>query len=190
MSAILASNAGDLANKMRIAAAGSDADLFVGRGTDGMGFRGTGRGGDGNGPYGRIHGLRDGLPDGNAIATAARLEKKATGPRGRISLGTGTSAGFCEAGQIAQVVRARAHAVRSCYEARLQVAPALAGKLTARWTIGLDGRVQSAAIVGDTLADGSVGDCVLRVVRRMAFAAPKGGVCVVQWPFAFSSGAR
>ena len=40
----------------------------------------------------------------------------------------------------------------------------------------------------NTVADGQVGDCILRVLRRMRFAQPEGGICVVQWPFVFHSG--
>ena len=36
--------------------------------------------------------------------------------------------------------------------------------------------------------DGKVTNCVLRVLRRMRFQKPDGGICVVQWPFVFNSG--
>jgi hypothetical protein len=107
---------------------------------------------------------------------------------GKIRIGTGKSTGFCQRSNIARVVRRRHNSIKACYEQRLQVKPNLRGKLTARWTIALNGRVASANLAGSTLGDGAVVACVLRVIRRMSFAKPEGGVCIVQWPFVFNPG--
>jgi hypothetical protein len=106
----------------------------------------------------------------------------------KIRIGCGKSTGFCKKGDIAKVVRRRAGSIRACYEQRLQVKAGLQGKLTARWTIGFNGRVQSASPASNTLSDGATVACVLRVIRRMSFPRPEGGVCIVQWPFVFNPG--
>ncbi len=66
--------------------------------------------------------------------------------------------------------------------------PGLAGKITARWRIEMDGRVSSANVITSTLKDSKVESCVLRAIRRMRFQKPEGGICIIQWPFVFRSG--
>ncbi len=188
MSNILASNTNSLQSKLAIAMAGSGTEFVMGSGAGGMGFRGTGTGGGGEGGFGRIHGLGKIDAGGGGLGTGVGLGNKGMKKVGKINVGSGTSAGFCQKENISSVVRARANAIRACYEQRLQVNPNLAGKLTARWTIAVSGSVSQASLASNTVGDGAVGECVLRVVRRMQFAKPEGGVCIVQWPFVFNPG--
>ena len=141
---------------------GLTAHPSFGRG--GFGFRGTGQSG------------------------MASLGHKPAKKVAKVKLGRGRSTGFCKKGDIARAVRRRANSIRACYEQRLQVNPELSGKVTARWTVGLNGRVQKASTAGNTLGDGAVTSCILRVIRRMRFPRPEGGICIVQWPFVFNSG--
>jgi hypothetical protein len=184
---ILSKNTDGLANKMAVAMAGAGTEFVMGHGSGGMGFKGTGTGGGGIGGYGRIHGLGK-IDTGGGTGMHGSLGRKRGRKVGKIRIGTGKSTGFCQRGNIARVVRRRANSIRACYEQRLQVNPNLRGKLTARWTIGLNGRVASANLAGSTLGDRAVVACVLRVIRRMSFAKPEGGVCIVQWPFVFNPG--
>jgi len=188
MSNILAANTNSLSSKLAIAMAGSGTEFVMGGGSGGMGFRGTGGGGGGDGGFGRIHGLGKIDAGGGGLGTGVGLGTKGMKKVGKINVGSGQSAGFCKKENISSVVRSRANAIRACYEARLQVNANLAGKLTARWTIGVDGRVTQASLSANTVSDGAVGNCVLGVVRRMQFAKPEGGVCIVQWPFVFNPG--
>ena len=188
MANILAANTAVMSSKLAVAMAG-EGDVFVlGSGTNGMAFTGNRTGGGGEGPFGRIHGL--GKIDGGAggLDRSLSLPKKSPKRIGRFTTSTGQAAGFCSKDNIGSVVRARANAIRNCYEGRLQVNENLAGKLTARWTIGVEGRVTAASLTQNTVSDGQVGQCVLGVVRRMAFTRPEGGVCIVQWPFVFNPG--
>ncbi len=57
-----------------------------------------------------------------------------------------------------------------------------------RRTIALDGKTTSVSVTSNTLGDSKVSNCVARVLRRMRFRKPEGGICVVQWPFVFNSG--
>ena len=187
IASILSKNTSGLSNKMAIAMAGAGTEFVMGHGSGGMGFKGTGTGGGGLGGYGRIHGLGK-IDSGGGTGMHASMGKKRAKKVGKIRIGSGKSTGFCKKGDIARVVRRRAGAIRACYEQRLQVKPGLRGKVTARWTIALDGRVTSATPAGNTLGDGAVTSCIMRVIRRMRFTKPEGGRCIVQWPFVFNPG--
>ena len=172
-----------LSNKMAVAMAGEGSKFVMGHGSGGMGFKGTGTGGGGLGGYGRIHGLGK-IDTGKKGSLGRKRARKA----GKIKIGSGTSTGFCKKSDVARVIRRRANSIRACYEQRLQVKPGLKGKVTVRFTIAMNGRVQAASIAQATLNDGAVKSCMLRITRRMAFSKPEGGVCIVQWPFVFAPG--
>jgi hypothetical protein len=175
------------ATTRRIAAAmdGDGGELVLGPGT-GLGFEGDGEGGPGVDGDGRIMALGDIDTGPGGPAIAVNLGKP---PKRKVKLEDGPIAqhGYCKESNIHSVVKRRAGAIRACYEQRLQMKDALAGKVTARWTIGAEGKVQNASAVADTLGDAETTRCVLDWVRRMRFDAPEGGLCVVQWPFVFSA---
>ena len=149
-----------------------------------MGFKGMGTP---PGGFGRIHGTGK-IDTGGGTGMHARLGRKRLKKVGKIRIGTGASTGFCKKGDVARAVRRQANKIRKCYEQRLQKKPNLRGKLTVRWTIGLNGRVPKAAATGNTLGDGAVTGCILRVIRKLQFPKPEGGICIVQWPFVFNPG--
>lgn len=174
-------------NRLAVAMAGTGTELVMGHGSGGLSFRGTGPGGGGPDGYGRIHGLgRIDTESGRDIRVGR--ERRRERRVGEVSSPGGATQGFCARGDIAKNVRLRAAAVRACYERALQTRPKLAGKITVRWTIALDGKVQGATVAGATLADRKVQSCILRAIRRIRFTAPKGGICVVNWPFVFQPG--
>ena len=184
---IMNKNMQGLSDKMAIAMAGAGTEFVMGHGSGGMGFKGTGTGGGGVGGFGRIHG--QGMIDtGSGTGMHARLGRKGMKRVAKLRIGTGASTGFCKKGDISRGVRRRANSIRACYEQRLQVNPNLRGKVTVRWTIGLTGKVAKALASGNTLKDGAVTGCILRVIRRMRFPKPEGGICIVQWPFVFNPG--
>lgn len=187
ISSILNDNADAFDNRMAVAMAGTGAELMVGYGAGGMGFKGTGPGGGGTGGYGRIHGLGR-VDTGGGMGVRAGLGRKRSKKVGKVKLGGMTGTGFCKKGHIRSVVLRRAGAIRACYEAQLQIHEGLAGKITARWTINMEGRVDGVSIIGSTLGNTSVEQCIQRTLRRMRFEKPEGGVCVVQWPFVFNPG--
>lgn len=183
---ILSSNTEGFSNKIAVAMAGTGTEFVMGNGAGGLGFQGTGSGGGGEGGYGRIHGMGR-IDTGGGLGVKAGLGKKHKRRVGKIRLGGSSTRGFCKKSNISSVVRRRAGAIRACFEKRLQVKPKLGGKLTARWTITATGAV-SGVSAGGSLKDAKVKNCILRVLRRMRFAKPEGGICVVQWPFVFSAG--
>lgn len=187
ISSILSDNVDAFDNRMAVAMAGTGAELVVGYGAGGMGFKGTGPGGGGTGGYGRIHGLGR-VDTGGGMGLRAGLGTKQMKKVGNVSLDGMTGSGFCKRAHIQQVVLRRASAIRACYEAQLQIHENLAGKVTVRWTINLEGLVEGASIVESTLGNSAVEQCVLQTIRRMRFDPPEGGVCIVQWPFVFNPG--
>lgn len=168
-------------------ATAGEGDVFqVGRGVGGMGMRGTGRGGGGDG-FGRVHGVGS-IDTGGGRGQGASLGRRgARAPRARMSRGRPNVNGFLSREQIERVVRRHSRGIRYCYERELQNDPALGGRVSANWTIGLDGRVQSASIVENSMGNRNVESCILREVRRMRFDQPDGGMVVVTYPFTFRS---
>jgi hypothetical protein len=187
ISSILSDDSG-FTNKLAVAMSGTGTELVIGHGAGGMGFKGTGPGGGGTSGYGRIHGLGK-IDTGGGMGMKAGLGAKGKRQVAQISLGQGSSTGFCNKNNIRTVVLRRAGAIRACYEAQLQIHAELAGKITARWTINLEGDVEAETILpGSTLQDANVENCILRTIHRMKFDKPEGGICVVQWPFVFNPG--
>ena len=180
------SDAAAMQNQIAVAMSGEGNTLQVGFGSGGLGFKGTGTGGGGDAGVGRIQGMGK-IDTGGGMAAKAGLGAKKKRRVGKVNIRSGSATGFCKKGDIARVVRRRAAAIRSCYERRLQVKPKLSGKLSARWTIKADGSVGGAS-AGGSMSDSNVTNCVLRVIRRMRFRKPEGGVCIVRWPFVFSGG--
>jgi len=183
---VLRGDMGAMSSKLAVAMGGSGSEFVLGHGSGGLGFTGDGSGGGGDGA-GRIMGMGD-IDTGGGQGVKAGLGDKGKKRVGNLSLTGSQSSGFCKKGNIESVVRRRAAAIRACYEQRLQVKKDLQGKISIRWTINTEGKVDSASTTGDSMGDSDTTNCILRTVRRMSFEKPEGGVCVVQWPFVFSPG--
>ncbi|MBI4980152.1 DUF1566 domain-containing protein [Candidatus Woesearchaeota archaeon] len=156
----------DLSEKLAIAMAGAGSE-FVSEGT---------------GNYGRIHGLGTVNTNDHYV-----LGKKRDRIYGKIALGSGSTTGYCDKNNLQEVVRRRAGAIRACYEEQLQIHPTLEGKITARWTLSTDGAVHDASVIQSSVGNAQVENCVLRYINMMRFAKSVDGICIVQWPFVFSS---
>jgi len=163
---------------------GTGSELVVGNGSSNISIKGSE---GGSGGYGRIHGL-GAVDTGGDMGILAGLRKKGAKRAGNLKLGGIGTAGYCKKPNIEAVVKQRAGAIRACYEAQLQLEKGLAGKLAVRWTINTAGEVDAAMITSSTLGNSKVESCVMTIIRRMTFAKPEGGICVVQWPFVFSPG--
>jgi hypothetical protein len=183
---ILGKNSSGIGNKIAYAMAGEGGEFVMGHGSGGMGFTGDGSGGGGTGT-GRIQGMAD-IDTGGGKGVRASIGDKSAKRVGKLDVGSSTAQGFCKKGNIESVVKRRAGAIRACYEQRLQVNKDLKGKLTVRWTINAEGRVEGATATQNTLNDGETTSCIVRIMARLSFEKPEGGICVVQWPFVFSPG--
>jgi hypothetical protein len=168
------------------ATAGTGDALIVGRGVGGMGMRGTGRGGGGDG-LGRVHGV-GGIDTGSGRGQGASLGRRGqVERRARVQMSAPQSNGFCSREMIERVVRRHQRGIRFCYERELQSDPELSGRVTANWTIGLDGSVVNASITENSMGNRNVESCMVAELRRMRFDQPDGGQCIISFPFSFRS---
>lgn len=88
-------------------------------------------------------------------------------------------------------LRQRGEEFRRCYETRLAAKPGLAGIVTPRFSIGIDGQVTEAAIESTTVHDRELEDCLVAEILRTPFAKPHGGRAVsVQYPLKFEPGEK
>ena len=112
-------------------------------------------------------------------------------PRGRSITPDGRFNAPVEASADAEAIRAaieeHVSAFRYCYEAALEAHPALAGRVTVRFQIGLDGRVGEATAEGLEEAE-DVAPCMARTMRRIVFA-PRAMPRRVTYPFVFDTSA-
>ena len=172
-------------SKMKVAMSGEGGQLQVGRGKGGMGLRGTGGGGGGEG-FGRVHGLGN-VDTGGGKGTGAKLaEKKQREVEPNMSRGSPKVGDFCDKDNIRKVVSTKSRAIQYCYERQLQMNPKLKGKVGAQGKVSLDGSVKTASVMQSTLGNSKVESCITRVIKRMRFEKPDGGICVINYPFVFS----
>ncbi len=175
---------------LKVGIAGLDTVDEIGHGFNALGLRGTGRGGPGEG-FGKIRGFGTGPGiSGTGGTPKGRLagRKKKKRPPLPPERKPEVSGGFCAHADIARVVRRHRNGISHCYELRLASRPELAGKVTLRWLIGLDGRVVSVLLHEDLLGSREVVGCMKRAVRRWRFKKPEKGQCMVKYPFVFNPG--
>jgi TonB family protein len=90
---------------------------------------------------------------------------------------------------IQATVRGRFPVMRACYEAALQQAPALAGRVEVQFHIHPDGTVTDAqSTAQSTIADQAMVQCVVATIAGTSFPASDGGVVDVVYPIMFSPG--
>jgi hypothetical protein len=167
---------------------GDGAGTGVGAGT------GTGtltRGGTG-GPGGGGTAHADLVSQGAIKTGGTRAPRGMSGGSGvkevAVSLKTGNpdgDFGGLSQADVERVVRARANAIRACYERQLQRDRSLSGKVAVQWKIDASGKVMLARVRNTTMRNGSVEDCIVRQVQSMRFPSHKG-VAVVTFPFVFA----
>lgn len=167
------------------ALAGEGEVFIVGRGPGGLASQEYGPGGGGTGPprFTNVGGLEG--PPGPGTGASMRT-RSARAPSAQMTRSRPTVSGFLPASAIERVVRRHASGLRHCYERELLGDSSLGGRVSANWTIGLDGRVSSVSIIENGLSS-AVGTCMAREIRRMHFDQPDGGMVVVTYPFTFRS---
>ncbi len=86
---------------------------------------------------------------------------------------------------IRKVIRENASQVRYCYEQELTLNPKLEGKVAIQWQIGPDGRASGCAVHGDTtLMNEKVQQCIMSRIVTWQFPKPKGGgIAIVKYPW-------
>ena len=189
MESLFGSTAG-LGNALDFMPETADGDAFgtgagFAAGLSGMGFGGGGGGGGGFGSgIGGIGGGGGGKAGNTKVAGPRKSTVK---QKTKLAMDPPKQGAFCKESNIREVVQKRANALRNCYEQQLLANPDLSGKIIVFWKIGLDGKVTDASIKSTTMNNARVESCLTQTVRRLRFDKPDGGICVVEFPFIFTS---
>lgn len=94
--------------------------------------------------------------------------------------------GYLPEDDIREVLQRGRVRLRQCYEQGLRERPDLEGRLTVRITVGLDGSVSRARVVGGDVPDG-LQQCVRNYAERWMFPPPRGGFVTFDVPLAFEA---
>ena len=78
-------------------------------------------------------------------------------------------------------IRAHMREFRACYENALAKEPKLAGRVTAKFVVGKDGKVSSSVAEGMP----AINSCVARVIEKIEFPANNRDAFTVNYPFEF-----
>ena len=90
--------------------------------------------------------------------------------------------GYLAPERIRDVVRSHYPSLMDCFESGRSRHPALEGKVTLRFAIGLEGNVSALSIWDNDVPDCDVVQCIRAHASRIEFPHPKGGVVLVQYP--------
>ncbi len=168
-------------NSLGLAGAG---DKLGGWGKGPNGVMGGGDGPGGPGGLASMLGGKNGKGGigtgvGNGPHTQASVELPATDP-------VGSGSGL-PPDAIMQVIRSHLNEIRHCYEQLLQRTPKAQGKMTVRFIIGGDGRVQTVSVLDNQIPDVVFRGCVTGKIQRWPFPKPRAGSPVtVTYPFVFN----
>jgi hypothetical protein len=92
-----------------------------------------------------------------------------------VTLTTPTVVGGMEVALIDAVVRRKLSQLKYCYQRELQHDPTLAGAVTVRFNIRVDGVVGQVTPQANTFPNDAVATCVLERFKQMTFPAPAEG---------------
>ena len=147
-------------------------------GLGGLGIRGSGSGGGGQGEtigIGAVGTKGRGGGLGSYGTGVGGLGKK--GDRDvNISTGTAVVMGSVDRELIRKVIQDHAAQIRYCYEQQLAVNPRLQGKVSIKWVINGDGSASNPQIdhSGTTLEDGKVHECMMSRITSWAVPEAEG----------------
>jgi pSer/pThr/pTyr-binding forkhead associated (FHA) protein len=203
--AVLGRGGGGLSTVMGSGGLGGDLRGAVGNmfgpvvgdsyGLGGLGIRGSGSGGGGQGEtigIGAVGTKGRGGGLGSYGTGVGGLGKK--GDRDvNVSTGSAVVMGSIDKELIRKVIQDHAAQIRYCYEQQLAVNPRLQGKVSIKWVINGDGSASNPQVDGSgtTLEDGKVHECMMARITSWQFPKPKGGgIAVITYPWILrSSGA-
>jgi hypothetical protein len=94
---------------------------------------------------------------------------------------------FCDKQDIRNTIAAASNQIKFCYEKALMDKPDLSGKVMSHFMIGMDGKVTKSSITSSTMNSAAVDDCIARVIGRLEFQKPNGGLCMINYPFVFGT---
>ncbi|MDO9017714.1 MAG: AgmX/PglI C-terminal domain-containing protein [Deltaproteobacteria bacterium] len=166
----------------------------MGYGGLGLSGSGTGGGGTGEGTIGlgdvgtMGHGAGTGTGQGYGSGAGRGLrERSSRQPTVRAS--PPMVSGRLSPEAIRRVVLRNLGQVQHCHEQALAQNPSAAGRVTVRFVIGGNGRVQASAVAASSYPVASAPQCIANAVRRWQFPTPEGGGLVtVTYPFTLTAG--
>jgi outer membrane biosynthesis protein TonB/serine/threonine protein kinase len=127
---------------------------------------------------------------GRDIGRIGKRRSKGNGKvRGKVrNLSSRTKVAQCSVSKSAvrAAIERKQGRIVGCYESALLRKDTLSGKVTIEWRLGTSGRPTGAKVKVSTLGDPKVAQCVLGVIRKTKFPAPKTGECLISYPFIFS----
>jgi hypothetical protein len=200
--AVLGRGGGGLSTVMGSGGLGGDLRGAVGNmfgpvvgdsyGLGGLGIRGSGSGGGGQGEtigIGAVGTKGRGGGLGSYGTGVGGLGKK--GDRDvNVSTGNAVVMGSIDKELIRKVIQDHAAQIRYCYEQQLAVNPRLQGKVSIKWVINADGSGSSPQVdpSATTLEDAKVHECMMARITSWAFPKPKGGgIAVITYPWILRS---
>jgi hypothetical protein len=161
-------------------------------GLGGLGIRGSGTGGGGQGEtigIGAVGTKGRGGGLGSYGTGVGGLGKK--GDRDvNVATGPATVMGSIDKELIRKVIQDHAAQIRYCYETQLAINPRLQGKVAIKWVINADGSASSPQVdhSATTLEDAKVHECMMSRITSWAFPKPKGGgIAVITYPWILRS---
>jgi hypothetical protein len=167
-------------------------------GYGGLGLKGTGRGGGGDGEntigVGGLDTISWTKRQGKCRGRYCDFSGVSGGLRGRtrspIGLKSGTVMvkGSLSKDVIRRIVRRHLNEIKFCYEKGLRRRPDLSGRISVQFLIEPTGGVKTAFVKSSTTGDVSVDQCIANTVSRMTFPVPKeSGIVIVTYPFTLTS---
>jgi TonB family protein len=169
---------------------------FTTRGAGGLALSGEGSGGGGSAAT-ALGGLSDRGSGGGRVGTglgASGTGSGIVGGKARVAIRSGgpeetVVLGSIDADAVEAALLAHKDEFRLCYEREINAEnPKLSGRVGTTFVIGSSGRVSQAGIESSSLKNANVERCVVQVIKRIEFPAPRGGGIVqVTYPFKFNS---
>jgi pSer/pThr/pTyr-binding forkhead associated (FHA) protein len=157
-------------------------------GMGGLGLKGSGTGGGGQGETIGIGGIGTKGRGGGLGSYGSNAGNIGSKRDRNVNIDSGESKviGSIDPELIRKVVRDHAAQIRYCYEQQLAINPKIEGKVAIRWQINSDGHVSDLHVEGGdtTLQDGKVHECMMSRIATWEFPKPKGGgIAIVKYPW-------
>ena len=86
---------------------------------------------------------------------------------------------------IASVIKNQRTFLNRCYAQRLRLNPDARGRIDTSLTIEPDGSISTARVIGSTISDPALQQCVVSTLQRARFKTFNGDPIIVQYPINF-----
>ena len=125
----------------------------------------------------------------NMNLSTPRSKKSTTAKTSENSKESPKSLRGCTTEAIQTVVRTHKKKVTRCYRKGVAKNPNLGGRVVVRIEIAQDGMARHVGIKEDTMGNKEVAECIVRVLKPLAYPFPGKEKCTVFYPFNFTASA-